>query len=1005
MTSELRLDQFPEFFEQVTGHEPFLWQMNLVERLLDGGPPEVIDVPTGFGKTSVLHCWAYALAAGGSVPRRLCFVVDRRVVVDATYGDAEDLVEALAQPDSDIVDEVAGRLRALHGDPSFGALKAVRMRGGVTWDSRWLARPDQAAIVVGTVDQFGSRLLMRGYGVSNGMRPINAALVGLDTWLVVDEAHIAEPLVRTTDSVVRYQGLSAQLGDVPSLRVTQMSATLSGAQDSLRADTDAEAGSATYPCAAQAARDRLSADKRAALVDLTDLDKAGPKRKRASTIKFGTALADIAMQIDEDAGVVGVIANTITAARAAYERLNAAGEEACLLIGRTRGYERDRVADEWLRKIKVGRAPLPDGERLFVVATQTIEVGANIDLDALVTECAPLSALIQRFGRVNRIGERDARRCAIIHAGFAHDANEDKVYGAATSATWDFLQDQGGPPAELTTKTVRREIEWAGETVDFGLEATRRLAASAGDDVRVEQPFVPQIIGAHLERWANTNPAPLRDQSVDPFLHGVERDFPQVSVAWRAIPTTEEPSALARWRQWLDLVRPVEWEFVDVPVWEMHAFLRGETSQLPTADLDWSLVEPDEEADAERSEELLGVVYRSTDDSLTPIYGPDDVSSGDRVVLRCDLGGHDRWGWTGLRREEDDPWVPDVADLAPTRRPPDVRLVESVVASFVPWSRLDEVHDAFDPLRDVAETWRSTADAGPPGTAELRDAVQAVVTRLRDRGLLEWVPSIAARLDDELSRPKPIVIRDLARDVPSALPGVWIPVRSGEPVQVSPDAVSDEDMVRTSAAGNQQSLNEHGDEVGAMARRFAENLGLSDGLRQAVEAAGRWHDLGKADPRFQVMLHDGDSLAAEAAADPLAKSGRDSRDPIGTRARQVSGLPQGFRHEAVSGLLVHELTRVRPDAFARMDADLVHHLVVSHHGHARPLLRPVLEPEPQKVAVRVGDHQVAVETANQIDWDHPARFEALNQQYGWWGLALLETLVRLADMRCSEVQR
>ncbi len=41
-------------------------------------------------------------------------------------------------------------------------------------------------------------------------------------------------------------------------------------------------------------------------------------------------------------------------------------------------------------------------QRTIVIATQVIEVSLNIDLDTLYSEAAPLEALLQRFGRVNR---------------------------------------------------------------------------------------------------------------------------------------------------------------------------------------------------------------------------------------------------------------------------------------------------------------------------------------------------------------------------------------------------------------------------------------------------------------------------------------------------------------------------------------------------------------------------------------------------------------------------
>jgi CRISPR-associated endonuclease/helicase Cas3 len=36
-----------------------------------------------------------------------------------------------------------------------------------------------------------------------------------------------------------------------------------------------------------------------------------------------------------------------------------------------------------------------------------------------------------------------------------------------------------------------------------------------------------------------------------------------------------------------------------------------------------------------------------------------------------------------------------------------------------------------------------------------------------------------------------------------------------------------------------------------------------------------------------------------------------------------------------------------------------------------------------------------------VNLDHPARFTRLNDRYGRWGLALLEAIVRCADMTVS----
>ena len=87
------MSTFSHSFRAILGFDPFLWQKELFERFVSGEIPPLVDLPTGAGKTSVMTVWLIALAkqvSRGSVdlPRRLIWVVDRRVVVDQATEEA-----------------------------------------------------------------------------------------------------------------------------------------------------------------------------------------------------------------------------------------------------------------------------------------------------------------------------------------------------------------------------------------------------------------------------------------------------------------------------------------------------------------------------------------------------------------------------------------------------------------------------------------------------------------------------------------------------------------------------------------------------------------------------------------------------------------------------------------------------------------------------------------------------------------------------------------------------
>jgi len=219
------------------------------------------------------------------------------------------------------------------------------------------------------------------------------------------------------------------------------------------------------------------------------------------------------------------------------------------------------------------------------------------------------------------------------------------------------------------------------------------------------------------------------------------------------------------------------------------------------------------------------------------------------------------------------------------------------------------------------------------------------------------------------------------------------------------DRFSDE--TDTSASGTSKGngqpilLREHLPGVESLARRYAIGCGLPQELADAVALAGLLHDLGKADPRFQALLRGGNrwttgELLAKSAGMPKSRSSY-------LTACTASGYPQGSRHELLSVRLAESASNLLPkNADMR---DLVLHLIASHHGHCRPFAPVVFDEDPTAVSIVMNDETLSWEKATgleRIDSGVAERFWRLVRTYGWWGLAWLEALLRLADHRRSE---
>lgn len=127
--SALSLEDFREFFKEVTSYYPYPWQERLLQRVVQGDWPSVVAVPTGAGKTMALLVAVFRMALDPfRAHRRVVYVVNRRLVVDQAHelalGLKASLKDALGKDTP--LGRVASALAELGGGEP---LEVVRLRG------------------------------------------------------------------------------------------------------------------------------------------------------------------------------------------------------------------------------------------------------------------------------------------------------------------------------------------------------------------------------------------------------------------------------------------------------------------------------------------------------------------------------------------------------------------------------------------------------------------------------------------------------------------------------------------------------------------------------------------------------------------------------------------------------------------------------------------------------------------------------------------------------------
>ena len=919
-------DDFSAFFRDVHRQEPFPWQQRLTTQVFRQEEwPKVINLPTGTGKTAILDTAVFVMAALPAIsPRRIVFVIDRRIVVDQVYERARRIRDRVKEGNTCILKRVRECLHALSdGEP----LGVAALRGGIPIDDEWTHRPDQPWVMVSTVDQFGSRLLFRGYGVSPGMRPIHAGLAGNDCLVILDEVHLSVPFAETLSQVAALKsGVSSR-----RFSVVEMSATPGDTNNkSFKLDTH------TDLAGCEELRRRVEASKQAELVPVR-----GAEALPTAVLKLVNSVAG--SKTGSGIRSIGVVVNRVRTAREVHQALGDAGFTSHLVTGRMRPLDRIDVLDRISPIVNPNPETRP-GELTVVVATQSIEVGADFNFDALITECAAVDSLQQRFGRLDRRGSYFARtgnaaKAWIIGIKSVVDVNRpDPIYGDSARETW----------AELKRRAQAGSLEVGPLALQDFPESARAPKAQA-----------PLLLKTYMDAWVQTNPEPIVQPSVEWFLHGIDlkrSTSPDVSILWRWDRSAET----------LRLVPPRPAEFLQIPVDAAKSWLVG-GEEVDIAD-----VARAESTQKNATSQVLDgsssgwVRWEGFGKEPKPI-DIKEIRPGDVLIVDPGKGGLSGGTWDPASTEP----VTDLGDAAQVAycRRATLRLDRHLSGAPSPPSPADE-SEVDSPVKERIERWLDDRVAEP----------------LEDQP--SWLAKTAKRLGNDFG----VVAVGVGDN--TAQNSYYVLVERQDQKTIIDASTMDGSDESGSLTGTGVTLERHLRGVEERAMGIAKRLGLASELVIDLRLAGRLHDVGKVDRRFQTQLVGGDPVALEMLGEPLAKSL--------PGVNRVNRYPAGLRHEIASVAMIESNTDVLA---AACDKDLVLHLVGTHHGWSRPLPPIIEDSAPQMLTYQFDGHALATNTdfvESSLALDMADRFWRLIERYGYYGLAWLETILRLADHRQSE---
>jgi CRISPR-associated endonuclease/helicase Cas3 len=430
---------FREFFGHVLpGAEagPYSYQEVLATRPW----PDLLDVPTGLGKTAaVTIAWLFKRLQGDAdTPRRLIWCFPMRVLVEQTR---------------DAIVTWLGRAARFFEERRITTPECHVLMGG-EFDQSWLERPEDPAILIGTQDMLLSRALMRGYGSSRYRWPIEFAFVQNDALWAFDEVQLMGAGLTTSAQLEAFRR-DARMPTARPSRSIWLSATL---RPEWIGTVDFRAHLAAASILRLLDEDRSRETVRRRLTAPKSLHRSAvpsPGTTAASMTSYASALADIVCREHTGEAPTLVVLNSVERAQrlasAVKQCQRVAGGTSRVLLVHARFRQSDREQlNERIREIR----PSTD---TVVIATQAIEAGVDMTSRRLFTEIAPWSSLVQRFGRCNRAGEYSDAAVHWIDLDTSSDAKLALPYNpgeiAAARSTLESLRSASIPYLPKVTET------------------------------------------------------------------------------------------------------------------------------------------------------------------------------------------------------------------------------------------------------------------------------------------------------------------------------------------------------------------------------------------------------------------------------------------------------------------------------------------------------------------------------------------------------------------------